>query len=96
MNAFRTLTLQIPPHHIGFVKFILEGYDGMALVSTLDPKSGTVVIHYPLPFHKDLLAIVDDLSPLLFGEQAPGTRTLAGDVDAGHAWRRRNCVTVPH
>lgn len=67
-NEFRTLLLQIPPHRIGFIKFILEGYDGMSLVSTLDSKSGSIVIRYPLSFHDDLTAIIADLSPILFGE----------------------------
>lgn len=80
MTEFRTLLLQIPPHRIGFIKFILEGYDGMALVSTIDAKSGSIIIRYPLPFHDDLVAIIANLSPLLFSEQAPTQTAQADDI----------------
>lgn len=67
-TKFGTLLLRISPQRIGFIKFILEGYDGMALVSTLDPKSGTIIVRYPLSFHDDLAAVIADLSPLLLEE----------------------------
>jgi hypothetical protein len=33
---------------IAYIRFILEGYDGLGIVSTLDPASAQVVITYPL------------------------------------------------
>lgn len=72
MTKFGTLLLRISPQRIGFIKFILEGYDGMALVSTLDPKSGSIIVRYPLSFHEELSAIIVDLSPLLL-EESPKT-----------------------
>ncbi len=33
---------RIAPHAIGFVKFIIEAYDNLAVMSTLDPRQGIV------------------------------------------------------
>jgi hypothetical protein len=65
-----TLSLQIDPRRIGYFKFILEGYDGMALVTTIDAKKGAIIIRYPSSFHNDLLSIIDDVSPLIFKSHA--------------------------
>ena len=64
------LPLRIDPKRIGFLKFILEGYDGMALVTTIDAKAGDVIIRYPSFFHDDLLAIIDDLAAKIFPPHA--------------------------
>ncbi len=61
-----TLPLQIDPRRIGYLKFILEGYDGMALVTTINAKAGDIIIRYPSFFHDDLLAIIDDESSRIF------------------------------
>lgn len=65
-----TLPLQIDPRRIGYFKFILEGYDGMALVTTIDAKKGTVIVRYPSSFHEDLLSIIEDVSPRIFNSHA--------------------------
>ena len=65
-----TLPLQIDPRRIGYLKFILEGYDGMALVTTINAKEGDIIVRYPSFFHADLLAIIDDVSPLIFKPNA--------------------------
>jgi hypothetical protein len=48
-------TLPVKPGDISYVRFILEGYDGLGIVSTIDPVSALVVITYPLA-RKVLLA----------------------------------------
>lgn len=60
--SIATLPLQILPERIGYLKFILEGYDGMAVVTTIDNKKGSIVIRYPSSFHDDLLSILEDVS----------------------------------
>lgn len=65
-----TLPLRIDPRRIGYFKFILEGYDGMALVTTINAKEGTIIIRYPSFFHDDLLSIIDDVTPLIFQPHA--------------------------
>lgn len=61
-----TLPLQIDPRRIGYLRFILEGYDGMAMMTTINAKEGTVVVRYPSSFHNDLTAIISDVSSLIF------------------------------
>ena len=65
-----TLPLRIAPRRIGYLKFILEGYDSMALVTTVNAQEGMVVIRYSPTFHIELMAIIDDLSPLIFQSNA--------------------------
>lgn len=60
--TIETIPLQISPERIGYLKFILEGYDGMALVTTKNAKKGIVIIRYPSFFHDDLLSIIEDVS----------------------------------
>ena len=48
------LQLEISPARIHFLKFILEGYDGMALLSTVDGEQGLVEIRYPPEVEDDL------------------------------------------
>ncbi len=59
-----TLTLRVPRQQIGFLRFILEGYDNMALMTTVDPQRGWVLIHYPPSFHDDLTAILEGMELL--------------------------------
>jgi hypothetical protein len=35
---------RIDPRQIGFLRFLLEGYDGMASLTTLDPQTGQIVL----------------------------------------------------
>lgn len=69
-TAISTLPLRIAPQQIGYFKFILEGYDNMALVTTIDAKEGIVIIRYPATFHNDLSAIISDVSSLIFQDHA--------------------------
>ncbi len=50
----------VKPQYIGFFKFILEGYDGMTTLSTINAKNGEIVVRYVVSFKNDLLAIVDE------------------------------------
>lgn len=52
---FGEWTLTVRPGDISYMRFILEGYDGLGIVSTRDPVSAEVVITYPLA-RKNLLA----------------------------------------
>lgn len=42
------MTLRLNREHISYVRFILEGYDGLGIVTTTDPVSAQVIITYPL------------------------------------------------
>ena len=58
-----SLQLTIRPDKIHCLKFILEGYDGMAIQSTVDPKEGIVKIYYPSELHDDLKGVLASLKP---------------------------------
>jgi len=58
--TLNALPLRIAPQRIGFLRFILEAYDGMALVTTINAKEGRIVIRYAPSFHNDLLAILHE------------------------------------
>jgi hypothetical protein len=54
---FLYLRISIEQYH--FLKFILEGYDGMGILS--NEKNGIVVIRYPKQIYKDLLEMVSSI-----------------------------------
>ena len=57
--------LEISPDRIHFLKFILEGYDGFAILSTIDPRQGIVEIKYPPEIKKDLTDLLRNIAPQL-------------------------------
>jgi hypothetical protein len=57
------LRIEIAPERIHFLKFILEGYDGLAILSTVDSRQGIVEIRYPLEIEKDLKKILHNIEP---------------------------------
>lgn len=57
------LRLAIAPSRIHFLKFILEGYDGLALLTTEDPDQGLVEIRYPPEIKSELLELLQSIEP---------------------------------
>ena len=57
------LRLEIMPERIHFLKFILEGYDGLALLSTVDAGQGIVEIRYPHEIENDLSELLHHIGP---------------------------------
>ena len=62
MSRCTTLQLKISPDRIHFLKFILEGYEGMAVLSTTDARHGMVELHYPPEIEKDLKDLLAEVS----------------------------------
>ncbi len=65
MNAI-TILIQIPPREIAFLTFVLESYEGVATMRTVDPKKGIVELMFP-PHQKEeireiLRSLGDELS----------------------------------
>ncbi len=54
------LFIRIGMEHYHYVKFILEGYDGLAIMSRID--ENIVVIRYPYELHKDLIFLLSSLA----------------------------------
>jgi hypothetical protein len=46
---------------IAFIKFILEAYDGLAIVKTLDPEKGLVEVRIAPGCEQDVELILQDL-----------------------------------
>ena len=57
------LRLKISPERIHFLKFIFEGYDGLALLSTEDAHQGLVEIRYPPEVECDLKELLQSIEP---------------------------------
>ncbi len=38
---------RVERHNIGYLRFIIEAYDGIAVMRTIDAKSGIIVLHIP-------------------------------------------------
>ena len=58
-SYFKQLQCTVPSSKIGYLKFLLEGYDGMTTLSTIDNREGTILIRYAICFEQQLLAILE-------------------------------------
>jgi hypothetical protein len=56
------------------LKFILEGYDGVAVIKTVDSHAGVVVIHVAPGCEYEVNAIIDDLKRDIRIETAPAPK----------------------
>jgi len=54
MPSCSSLHLKISPERIHYLKFILEGYDNLAILSTINARQGLVKIRYTPENEKDL------------------------------------------
>lgn len=61
----RVVFLKIRADKIGWFKFILEGYDGLATLSTLSVKEGLVQLWVPVAHVPTLFSLLEDLAPVL-------------------------------
>jgi len=55
---------------IAFMKFIFEAYDGIAVLSTIDPQAGTVVLNIPPGCEADVETVMADLQKQMIIEPA--------------------------
>jgi len=53
---------QLASRDLVYMKFILEAYEGLSTMSTVDGKRGIVRVNYPLPFAADVAALMEALS----------------------------------
>jgi len=56
--SIHTLLIKIDPTNVYFLRFILEGYDNMYVLSTIDKKEGLVEIQYCACAQKELKEIL--------------------------------------
>jgi hypothetical protein len=62
------LPARVAPDRIAFVKFILEGYDGLAILTTTDRTSGEIALRYYPARQDELLSLLKELR---VGHQLP-------------------------
>ncbi|MCI5220784.1 MAG: DUF4911 domain-containing protein [Candidatus Electrothrix sp. LOE2] len=64
-DRMQTFYLRVRPERIALFRFLLEGYDGLAVLSTMDAKDGLVRLIVPQSRYTELwrllFAICDDL-----------------------------------
>ncbi len=57
--------LRLPPEHIGYLKFLIEGYEGLAIVRTLEPEHGSIVVLALPDTHAEVIKLLQSLSDKL-------------------------------
>jgi len=62
MPSCSSLHLIISPDRIHYLKFILEGYDNLAILSTINARQGLVEIRYPPENEKDLRYLLSEIT----------------------------------
>ena len=53
---------QLASRDLVYMKFILEAYEGLSTMSTVDGKRGIVRVNYPLSFADDMAALMAALA----------------------------------
>nr|HDM99632.1 DUF4911 domain-containing protein [Deltaproteobacteria bacterium] len=61
MFELEKFSLRIDPSSVYFFRFILEGYDNMYLLSTVDPNEGLIVVRAAKGSVKDLSIVLKSL-----------------------------------
>lgn len=59
----QTIEARINPERIHFLKFILEGYDGLAVLSTLNEHEGRIKLAFPAESRLEVRTLLRDLGP---------------------------------
>lgn len=59
------LYLRIAPEKFHYLKFILEGYDNLAILSSHSGKEGIVRVRFPQCLTKDVFRLLEGLAPYL-------------------------------
>ena len=61
---------RVDRREIAYLRFILEAYDGLAVVSTVDPEAGILVLHIAPGCEPDVEIILQDLKREIMMEPA--------------------------
>jgi len=67
-----TRYFRVDPRKIVLIKSMLEGYEGLVVVRTADPKEGIVQLLVSPDFLEELEEILADLSGQIWMEAVPG------------------------
>jgi hypothetical protein len=53
-----SITAETDKRNVAYIKYIFEGYDGMAIISTVDRSIAIINIQYPVTMEKSLQSII--------------------------------------
>lgn len=67
MEKLAEVYLRILPGKFHYLKFILEGYDNLAILSACDSPAGVVVIRYPQEMTAELFGLLSAIAVSLVG-----------------------------
>ena len=62
-NNLETIFIRIAPDRFHFLKFIIEGYDNLAIISSENNKTGIVKLRYSTEVRVELFDLLTALSP---------------------------------
>ena len=85
----RCVLVRVERHNIGLLCSLMAGYEGVAIVRTVDPKQGLVALLVAPAFYTTVLDIVQALSqemPLCL------LTTEAGDISGGFRPSQETCA----
>ena len=57
--------IRIDPEQIYFLKFILEGYDNLTIMSTVDRIDGVMELKYPVELEEDVKGVLQSMAQRL-------------------------------
>ena len=64
-DCLATMRIRINPEQIYFLKFILEAYDNLTIMSTVDRIEGVMELKYPLELEEDVLGVLRSMAQRL-------------------------------
>lgn len=64
-SSLATLRIRIDPEQIYFLKFILEAYDNLTIMSTVDRIEGVMELKYPPELEEDVKGVLQSMSQRL-------------------------------
>lgn len=73
------LLIRIPPREIAYLSFVLESYEGVAAMRTIDPRSGIVEVMVPPSYEEEIEEILADLA-----REFPVHRMVSEEKVQGH------------
>ena len=62
---------RVDRREIAFIRYIVEAYDGLAIVTTLDPDTGLIEFQIAPGCEQDVETILQDLKQDIMMEKAP-------------------------
>jgi len=59
MDGFKRIFLNTNKKDISYIKYIMEGYDGLGIVSTVAPSEALLSITFPEQMQQTLMLLID-------------------------------------